>query len=94
MTKGPFVSYEDWLKQETHVPSFTAKHYQAIAEQMHAERKKAIAADDFIGNGVIRNARLEQINSITLAFCKLLQADNPKFKQMTFIAACNRDLVE
>lgn len=76
------------------MPSFTQKHYQAIADVVQAERKKAIDKEDFVGNGVIRNARLEQINTITLAMCKLFQEDNPKFKQMTFIAACNRDLIE
>jgi hypothetical protein len=82
------------FKEKFKMPSFTAKHYQAIADLMHQERKKAIDMPELVGNGITRNVRLEQINAITLSFCKLFQADNPKFKQMTFIAACNRDLVE
>jgi hypothetical protein len=34
------------------------------------------------------------INEITLDLCRLFKADNPKFKEFTFIEACNRDLKE
>lgn len=93
MTKGPFVSYENWLKQETQVPSFTAKHYQMIADLMHKERKAIREAAAKIPHGN-EGLLLEQTNVITLALSKLFAKDNPKFKEMTFIAACNRDLVE
>jgi hypothetical protein len=75
------------------MPSFTAKHYQAVADVIHQERKAIREAAEKIphpNEGLL----LKQTNVITLAMSKLFEKDNPKFKQMQFIAACNRDLVE
>lgn len=88
-----FIDYEDWLTQERPMPSFTAKHYTAIADLMHKERKAIREAAAKIPHGN-EGLLLEQTNVITLALSKLFAKDNPKFKEMTFIAACNRDLVE
>jgi hypothetical protein len=93
-------------KEKLKMPSFTAKHYEAIANLLHDKRKQVqapigLGPNDKPWDSSMQAAHaeqmkrdLEQINDITLSFCKLLQADNPKFKQMQFIAACNRDLVE
>lgn len=87
-----FKDYTAYLKEKP-VPSFTQKHYQAIANVIHKERQAIRAAAQKIPHSN-EGLLLEQTNVITLAMSKLFQEDNPKFKQMTFIAACNRDLVE
>ena len=79
------------------MPSFTTKHYDAVARVQYEARKAAMSSDPvsrISDNNLTLNARLEQINEITLSLCKMFERDNPKFKQMMFIAACNRDLVE
>jgi hypothetical protein len=75
------------------MPSFTAKHYQAIADVIYKERKAIRDAAQKIPHNN-EGLLLEQTNIFTLAMSKLFENDNPKFKQMQFIAACNRDLVE
>jgi hypothetical protein len=80
------------------MPAFTAKHYTAIADLIHGERLKLKAQ---LENARVRElcetmaqteGAIEQTNALTLAFSKLFEKDNPKFKQFTFIEACNRDL--
>lgn len=68
---------------------FTQKHYVAIADLIHA-RRVTIRAEA----GVAADVRLDEVNTMTLALSKLFKADNPKFKEFTFIEACNRDLKE
>jgi hypothetical protein len=83
-------------KEKLKMPSFTAKHYQAIADVIHKERVKIKTTNlhrDGEPDAITENALL-QTNAFTLAMAKLFEQDNPKFKQMQFIAACNRDLVE
>jgi len=84
------------LPRRKHVPSFTAKHYTAIADVIHTERMKIKTINlhrDGEPDAITENA-LTQTNAFTLAMAKLFSEDNPKFKQMTFIAACNRDLID
>ena len=73
-------------------PLFTQKHYVAIANVIHAQRlaKKANPAKTELA----AEAELCAINEMTLALSKLFKEDNPKFKEFTFIEACNRDLKE
>lgn len=73
---------------------FTQKHYVAIADLIHARRvavRKMPTSELVVTEG---EARLDEINTMTLALSKLFKADNPKFKEFTFIEACNRDLRE
>jgi len=79
---------------------FTQKHYVAIADLIHARRVQIKSVDQKLGvyaQGVqqveIEN-RLDEVNTMTLALSKLFKGDNPKFKEFTFIEACNRDLKE
>ena len=73
---------------------FTQKHYIAIADVIHARRvavRKMPTSELVLTEGA---ARLEEVNELTLAMTKLFKGDNPKFKEFTFIEACNRDLKE
>lgn len=91
-----FVHGIQFIPRRKHVPSFTAKHYQAIADVIHQQRVKIKTTNlhrDGEPDAITENA-LTQTNAFTLAMAKLFENDNPKFKQMQFIAACNRDLVE
>jgi len=85
-------------------PVFTAKHYIKIADLILQKRLEACGVDLSIARHLKiassalpeptpeQAAKLEMLNSVTLGFCKLFAADNPKFKEFTFIAAANRDI--
>lgn len=72
---------------------FTQKHYIAIADLIH-ERRKEIKAQPGGTMTLEGETRLLEVNTMTLAMTKLFKGDNPKFKEFTFIEACNRDLKE
>ncbi len=84
--RNDYQPYRNDYKPYGDTPVFTQKHYVAIAEVLHKQRKeiKQHEAD--------QAARLEATNDVTLALCKLFKGDNPKFNDFQFIAACNRDL--
>lgn len=74
-----FVHGIQFIPRRKHVPSFTAKHYQAIADVIHNERKairEAAIKIPHANEGLL----LEQTNVFTLAMSKLFENDNPKFK--------------
>lgn len=75
------------------VPSFTQKHYEAIAKMIHQKRVEATELAKAENGTQLRHTH-EVINTVTLALCKLFKEDNTKFKEMTFIAECNKDLHE
>jgi hypothetical protein len=70
--------------------AFTQKHYEALADVIHEQRVEVKAAPAF--TDAMQEHDLQLINKITLKLCKVLKQDNPRFKEFTFIAACNRDL--
>jgi hypothetical protein len=74
---------------------FTQKHYIAIADLIH-KRRVAVKAKDVASTFANEppSPEIMAINEITLDLCRLFKADNPKFKEFTFIEACNRDLKE
>jgi len=74
---------------------FTQKHYIAIADLIHERRKEIKLVPPSGEDDAERmELRIEAVNEITLDLVKLFKADNPKFKEFTFIEACNRDLKE
>ncbi len=91
-----FVDYT-WPYYEENT-LFTQKRYVAIADLIHKRRlevKRPIEATGPYHAGVKKveqDNRLDEINTLTLAPTKLFKEDNPKFKEFTFIEACNRDL--
>ena len=76
---------------------FTQKHYVAIADLINARRvaiREMPTSELVLTRGGLIVARLEEVNEMTLALCRLFNGDNPRFREFTFIEACNRDLKE
>lgn len=74
---------------------FTQQHYVAMADLIHQRRVEVKqtwgASEPTQAEGV---TRLDELAVMTLAMSKMFKQDNPKFKEFTFIGACNRDLKE
>jgi hypothetical protein len=76
---------------------FSLQHYVNIARVIHAERIKVKAGTNV--SGIAPDAeeircQLDAINAVTIALIKLFKEDNPKFRDLLFIAACNDDMRE
>jgi hypothetical protein len=82
--------------------AFTKTHYEKIADMIHKLRTE-ISADATLTNQIPGDtgwlpsdieAKLAVVNQFTVALKDLFKQDNPKFKEFTFIGACNRDLLD
>jgi hypothetical protein len=81
------------------MPTFTQKHYVAIAKLIHARRMtvKAVPAVPMDASMSYQHkldtqVRIEEVNEITNDLVKLFKADNPKFRDLIFVEACCQDM--
>jgi hypothetical protein len=67
---------------------YTQKHYENLADIIQQRRQAIIQA-----NSSLSNVQLNVLNDLVMSLVTTFKADNSKFRELLFIARCNRDLI-
>lgn len=70
-------------------PMFTKQHYEQVAGMLNAQRRRIRS------NGLItdsdRQIELRALNDVVMGFVSVFKKDQPKFRELQFIGACDND---
>jgi len=74
---------------------YTQKHYESMADLIHKRRLAITAAPQAtFGAADEKAVRIDAMNQMVIDMVEMFKRDNPKFRELIFIARCNRDLTD